>query len=109
MGLEPTRLPRIALPLDTDVTPVRTGRETGSYSGEPKPRDPTDRTARQSLRRPKRLRKAYSRSLDDLQPKPQADDAGEPDDAHQDRIAVEVLLRHGGAGHAGRDTAAEQA
>src|SRR3954447_9206906 len=58
IGLEPMRLARIALPLDTNVTPVGTGRETGVITAETEPRDPGNRTARQSLRLLSRLRKA---------------------------------------------------
>src|SRR5207247_4662010 len=46
---------------------------------------------------------------DDAQPQTEADDAGEPDDAHQDRVPVEVALRDRRAGQVGRDAAAEHA
>src|SRR5688572_32453879 len=38
-----------------------------------------------------------------------SDDAGEPDDTHEHRVAVQVLLRHRRAGQAGGDAAAEHA
>src|SRR4051812_11983211 len=130
------RLPRIALPLDTDVTPACRGASSPEGTAAerwPREKDRAarlDRTARGSLRLAQRLRKSSrrtvrnrplticftgtgphrpSRGLRELQPETEADDAGEPDDAHQHGVTVEVLLRDGGTSQAGGDAAAEHA
>src|SRR5437773_6057987 len=90
-------MPRMALPLATTARSCRRGLDEAR---------PGSLRAADESRRTVPMRELLG---DDAQPQTEADDAGEPDDAHQDRVPVEVALRDRRAGQVGRDAAAEHA
>src|SRR5690242_15949954 len=102
IGPEPTRDPRMALPAATAaqllfVGGVRRRAEAGVWAKNTCARA-VERTARMSVEHGVC---SDTSILDNFQPEAKTDDAGEPDDADQQRVAVEVLLGDRRPGQAG--------